>query len=115
MAEAIDEVGVVGGDDDGRAEPVQFFEQMHEAVSHGVIDVSRRFVGEQQTRPTDHRAGDRNALLLAARQGRRSGLHVVFQADPGEKFRDVLLDVAFPGLGYAERQRHVVEGGQVIE
>ena len=74
----------MGGDDDGRAQLVERIEQMKQPFRHFRIDVAGRFVGDQQFRPGDHRAGDRHALLFAA--GQRGGARgrPVAKADPGE-------------------------------
>jgi hypothetical protein len=59
-------------------------EQMQQPLGHLRIDVAGRLVGDQQLGPVDHRAGDRDALLLPARQSRRPGAGAVGEADPGE-------------------------------
>ena len=38
---------IMGGDDDGRAEPVKFFKQMDQTQGHAVIDVAGRLIGQQ--------------------------------------------------------------------
>ena len=79
-----DQADVVGRDDDRRAEPVERGEQVQQALGHVGIDVAGRLVGDEQLGPVDHRAGDRDALLLAARQRRRPGAGAVGEPDPGE-------------------------------
>ena len=45
-----------------------------------VVDVAGGLVGQEDVGPVDHRAGDRQPLLLASREGRRHGVHAVAQA-----------------------------------
>ena len=71
--------------------------------------------GEEQPRPSDHRAGNGDSLLLAARQGRRQVVDVVGEADPGEQLGDMVANLPFLGPGDAERQRDVVERRQVVD
>ena len=49
------------------------------------VEVARRLVGEQQGRLVDERAGDGDALPLAARQLIRLMVHPVAQPDGGER------------------------------
>ena len=60
---------VVRGDDDGDPElAAQRFEQFEHLRPGGAVEVAGRFVGDQESRPRDQRAGDGDALLLAARE-----------------------------------------------
>ncbi len=85
VAELIHQRQVVGGDDDRGAGFVQFDEQPQQAARQGGIDVAGRLVGEQQLGAHDERAGDRRALLLAAGEHRRQGVHPVAEADPAQE------------------------------
>ena len=104
---------IVGGDDDRGAELVQRIEQIEQAPRHFRIDVAGRLVGDEQFGPADHRAGDGDALLLAARQGRRAGAGAVGEADPGEHLPDRRLEILVLDPGDAQRQRDIVEGGKM--
>ena len=97
-----DQADVVGRDDHRRAEPVERGEQMQQPLGHVGVDVAGRLVGDQQLGPGDHRAGDGDALLLAARQGRRPGAGAVGEADPGEHLADRPFDLL---LARARRSR----------
>ncbi len=81
---------IMGGDDDRGAEPVQLDEETQQAVADRRIDVARRLVGEQQLGPRDHGAGDGRALLLAAGQDLRVGVHAVAEPDPADEVGHVL-------------------------
>ena len=111
--DAREQMEIVGGDDDGGAELVQGVEQMEQPVRHFRIDVAGRLVGDEQFGPADHRPGDGDALLLAARQGRRAGAGAVGEADPGEHLADRRFEVAVLDPGDPERQRDIVEGGKM--
>ena len=101
---------VVGGDDDGGAEPVHFLEELHQTLGLGVIEIAGGFVGEEQAGAVDDGSGDGDALLLAAGQLGWSGVGLPGEADPAEHFADVGADLALGAAGDAEWQRDVVEG-----
>src|SRR5271154_2712564 len=65
-AHAVDDRGVVGGDDDRRPFDVDALQEVHYLDRVGRIEVPRRFVAEQNLRIVDQCAGDRGALLFAA-------------------------------------------------
>lgn len=60
------ETGIVGGHADGRAFPVEFTQQFHDAVGVMRIEVAGRFVRQQDGRVAGENPGYGNALLLAA-------------------------------------------------
>ena len=66
MGEFVDQTAIVGGDNDGRANFVEFFEKAEQAHGGLVVDTAGRFIGEQQSRSIDHRPSDGEALFLAA-------------------------------------------------
>lgn len=113
MAEFVHEGLGVGGDDDGRAHAVELFEQAHQAKSDVVVEVSGRFVGQEQFRAGDDGAGDGNALLLAAGKGEGQGALVVAEANPFEEFVDVAADFFFGAACDAQGQGDVIEGRKV--
>src|SRR6185295_4465399 len=78
------EARVVGDHADRRALVVQLLEQVHDLLAVARVEVAGRLVGVQDRRLADDRAGDRNALLLAARELRRVVLHPVRHAHPLE-------------------------------
>ena len=90
-----EQMHVMRGDDDRGAELVEPVEQVEQARGHVRIDVTRGLVRHQQVRPADHRAGDRDALLLAARQRRRPRVRAFGEADPGEHLLHRLFDIDF--------------------
>ena len=59
---------VVRCDDHRRAKPVQFAQQMDDALRLGGVEAGGRLVGQQQPRAADHGAGDGDPLPLAAGQ-----------------------------------------------
>ena len=60
--------GVVGGHDDRRAQPRQRRGQAEQFVGGAGVELPGRLVRDDQGRATDDRLGERQALLLAARQ-----------------------------------------------
>ena len=115
IAELLDQHLVVGGDHDGRAELVQFLEQVEQAHADPVIDVAGRLVGQQEAGTRDDGAGDGDALLLSARQGGRLVVEVVAKADPAQQFGDMLAHLTFLGARDPQGQCDVVQRRQVVE
>ena len=50
MLEPVNQGLIVSGDNNRRAHPVQFFEQIEQPDRNDIVDISRRFVREQQAR-----------------------------------------------------------------
>ena len=92
---------VVGGDDDGDADLMEGREDVEEVGRGGAVEVGRGLVGEQDGRTVDHRAGDGQALALAAGQGRRHGVHAMLQAHPGQQLGHVVTVVTDGRSGLA--------------
>ena len=78
--------GVVGDHDDGLAVVGgELAQQVEDAGGGLAVEVTGRFVGDQQGGIRDQRAGDRDALFLAAGQLRRRVVHPVGEADQLER------------------------------
>ena len=75
------DVVFVGDHDDGLARVVEPAEHLHDLVAGLGVEVARRLVGEDDVRVVDQRAGDRDALLLAAGELGRAVVEPVCQAD----------------------------------
>ena len=56
-------------------------QQVHDVAAGGRVEIARRFVGQDDRRIVRERAGDGNALLLAARQLRRIVMRAIGQPD----------------------------------
>jgi hypothetical protein len=88
----------VGGDDHRGARAVDPVQELHDPDGRLGVQVARRLVGEQERRVVDERAGDRDALLLAARQLVGIGVQLRGQPrqaqDVGDLRADVLARVA---------------------
>ena len=73
------------GRDQGGASRVradQVDERSHDALAGGVIEIAGRLVAEQDLRVVGERAHDRDALLLAAGEPRRTMLGARREPDP---------------------------------
>ncbi len=86
---------------------------MEQPRRHLGIDVAGRLVGDEDFGPPNHCAGDRDALLLAARERRRPGRGAVGKPHPGQHLAHRGHQVALVDAGDAQRQRDIVEGGEV--
>ena len=115
VAELVHQRQVVGGDHHRRAGFVQFDEQPEQPAGEAGVDVAGRLVGQQQLGANDQRAGDRRALLLAARQHRRQRVHLVAEADPAQKLDHLGAIARLVAAHHAQRQGDVLVGRQVVE
>src|ERR1700742_364549 len=106
---------VVGRDNDRGTRFVELDEQPQQPPPQGRIDIAGRLVREQQLRARDHGARDRGALLLAAGEDRRQRIHALAEADPAQQVDHLLAVARFVLAHDAERQRHVLIGGHVVE
>ena len=66
-------------------------------------------------RAADDGACDGDPLLLAPGQRGRQIVEMIGKPDPGQKLSDVSPDLAVARAGDAERQRHVVESGEMAD
>src|ERR1700694_356119 len=106
---------VVGPDNHRGAGLVQFDEQPQQSPPQRWIDAAARLIRQQQFRPRTHGAGDRRALLLAAGQDRRQGIHSLAETHPFQEIDDLLAIARFLAAHHPERQRHVFVSCHVIE
>jgi len=98
----------------GRPHPVvQGFEQAQQFQRHFGIDIAGRLIRDQHPRARNHRAGNGNALLLPARQCCRDRMGAVGKADPVEHFRNRFHHPLFIRARQAQRQRDIVERGEM--
>ena len=77
---------VVGDHDHGQVvRAVQGVEQVEDSPRCRAVEVSGRFIGEQQGGGLHQRPGDRNPLLLSPRELARPMLAALFQAYLGQQ------------------------------
>ena len=87
--------------------------QVEDFVGGLAVEVAGRFVAHQQRRIGDHRARDRDALLLAARQFAGFVCRAIRKTDDLQRRRGILLRVARASeLRQQQRQLDVVLRGQ---
>src|SRR6185295_20235663 len=104
-------VHVVGGQEDGaagRAEAADLLPQLAPALR---IEPRRRLVEEQDLRVADERAGDRQALLLAARELADAGVALFGQRKLGEDG----LGIAAAGVERGEEAHRFADGQLLVE
>jgi len=101
------------GDHHGRTQPVHLLEQQHQPLRLRAVQVPRRLVGQQQAGAVDDRTGDGDALLLAARQFRRTRIGPAREAHPAQHFGDIGPHLALGASGEPQRQGDIVEGRQM--
>src|ERR687890_1179775 len=107
-AHLVDDVGVVGDHHDCRTGPVDPVQQAHDLDRRVGVEVSRRLVRQQDQRPVDERAGDRDTLLLTAGELVRVPVLLAAETDELEHLGD---DPAGHGLGLAD---HLEGEGHVL-
>src|SRR6516165_6950588 len=106
---------IVGGEQHRGAGFVELDEQPQQSLRVIGIDIAGWLVGEQQLRARDHGARDRGALLLTAREDWRQRPHPLAQPYPVQELHHLLAIALLGAPHHAERQRHVLIGGHVIE
>ena len=80
----LDQAKVVAGDEYGDADLVEIDENLHDLARKYGVEISGRFVGEQQHGLVYHSARDTDALLFATGQGAGIGPGPVCQSEPFE-------------------------------
>src|SRR5215813_4115689 len=111
----VHERDVVRGNDDRRAGLVELDKQTQQALAEIRVDVAGRLVGKQELRPCNHRARDRGALLLTAREHRRHRPHALAKADPLQQLDHLVAEALFLLPDDAQRQRDVLVGRHMID
>ena len=80
-------------------------QQVVQVLGRVLVEIAGRLVGQEERRPHHERAGDRDALLLAARQHARPVLEALGEADALEQARGALA--ALGGRLARDAQRHL--------
>ena len=80
-----------------------------------VVERGGWFVCKQNRRLQRQGAGNRNPLALAARKLRRILPGLLFQAEPGEQFRNTLFGLLFRLPGHLESKRDVAGHGARVQ
>ena len=109
--DAANQLAIVRRDEHGRAARVHLAQQVHDVERQIGIEVARRLVGENQHRVVHERAGDGDALLLAARQLLRIRVHAVLQPDPLQHLKRLALLRRDGRAEHARHDRDVLEHG----
>ena len=110
----MDDLHVVGCDQDRGAEAGDVLEQRRDLPGGLLVQVAGRLVGDQQRRLADHRPRDGHPLLLPSRELVGIVLGAVVEADCVQCVHRPLLGllVGDPEVGHLEREGHVLRGGQ---
>ena len=99
---------VVGDEDGGEAEPAL---QAADLELHGLaqlaVERAERLVEQQQPRIEDDGAGERHALLLAARELARQALLVAREFDQRQRLGRPARDLRLGDVPHLQRKRHV--------
>jgi len=109
------EARVVRDHADRRARGVELAEEVHHGVAVLGVEVAGRLVREEDGRLAGQRAGDGDALLLAAGELRRKVLRAMQHADALERRFDALLAVRGRQFAIRQRQVDVLGDGQVAD
>src|SRR5690606_4033319 len=106
---------VVRDDHEGQALAVQLVEELEHGRRAHRVEVARRLVGEQHPRVGDHRAGDRDALPLPAREDSGMEVDAVREPDPVERREGALAPLVPRDARVEGREQDVVEHGAPVE
>src|SRR5581483_8043393 len=115
VRQAADQADGMGRHQHADADLVEAHEQGHHIHRQLRVEVAGRLVGQQQRRLGHHRAGNADALLLAAGQGQRVGLLLAEQAHRVERGADAAADVVAAVAADQQRQGDVVEHAALVE
>jgi hypothetical protein len=103
----------VGHDDENRAgRGVQLQQERRDSLGGRAVEVTRRFVAEEQRRIPDERPGERGALLLAAGELRGTVIEAIGQPHTGEQLARscaVARRIGRARPGDERRRQHVLE------
>src|SRR6185503_4896784 len=92
LAQAVDDAFVVGSKEDGGAEVVDLLEDLYDLEGIDRVEVAGRLVGDDHVGLVDYRAGDGDALLLAAGELAREVVHLVAEVHELQDVRHVGVD-----------------------
>src|SRR3712207_5303483 len=84
-------------------------------LAQAQVQRAQRLVEQQRTRAVDERAGQRDALLLAAGELRRSPALEAPELDEAQRLRDALADLGLADLLALEPEGDVPLDGEVRE
>ncbi len=99
VTDVLDHAEVVGDEEVGQVElALQVLQQVDDLRAHRDIERGDRLVGDHQARVERERAGDADALPLAAAEGVRVAAHVLgAQPHPAEQLGDAILQLPAGG------------------
>src|SRR5438874_241322 len=106
---------IVRDHDQGRARLVELREELHHGLAVLAVEVSGGLVGEQDERIARHRARDRDALLLSARELAGHVPRAMRHPHPLERVVDALLSVGRRHATISQRKFDVFRDGQVAD
>ncbi len=112
------DVRLVGHQDDGLPVLEELLEEREDLFARGAVEVTGRLVGEEDAGRVHQRAGDRDALPLAAGELVRPVLHAVGEADASERVRGLYPSILCPETRVDQRQLDIIErrgAGQQVE
>jgi hypothetical protein len=112
-ADMLDNAGIMRREQDGRAEIVDFFQNLHHLVRIGRIEVSRRLIGNDEIRLIDDGTRDGDALLFSAGELVRKGVHLAMQVYEFEHMGHVGGDFLIRTAGCLHGEGHVLICGLV--
>ena len=88
---------------------VKFLKQTQDPFREGIVQVTGRFIRQQNGRLVHYRAGDTHALLLTAGELDREVLRFVQQPDLIQRRRNATADIIVTGASNNQRDRDVIE------
>src|SRR5215207_6201098 len=105
------DIVLVGHQYDGLAGRMQGLEQCHDLFARGAVEVTRRFVGQENSGPIHQSPSDGHPLPLAAGQLVGPVIHPIAQPDLRECLSRELTPLLPPNTGVDQRELDVVETG----
>ena len=113
LADGRDDLGVVGGHQDGHAQFIDPQQELDDLPADYRIEVARRLVRDEEARVMDKGPGNRRSLLLAAGQLVGELVSLAREADHSQHAIDSGDDLLSRRAGDFERETDVVADGLV--
>src|SRR5262245_56246846 len=110
LAHLVHHLTIVRDHEDRRTRAVDAVEELHDPDGRVGVEVPGRLVADEERRMVHHRARDRDALLLSARELLRTRAHLVRETDEVHHLRHLLADLCIRLALHAQRVADVLGG-----
>src|ERR1035437_8673027 len=114
-AGAFAHTGIMGDENQGFALGIQFIENFHNLHAGGGIEIAGGFIGQDDERIVDQRAGNGHALLLAAGKFKGFVIDPIRESDARGKFAGAFPAFVFGTILVVERDFDVLHHRKLLD